>query len=111
MFDRPQKITFAEMRESGVRGLLIYCADYHCSHSDSDRSVGSPAASFSLGQIPSAPRTRNAIPPHVADENPKGKTQNQNSIDQSIEHASAALGNAHRAQHQDSTKKAPLAGG
>ena len=30
---RPQKITFGEMRESGVRGLLIYCADYHCSHS------------------------------------------------------------------------------
>jgi hypothetical protein len=28
----PQKITFAEMRSSGVRGLLIYCADYHCSH-------------------------------------------------------------------------------
>jgi hypothetical protein len=31
--DRPTKITFAEMRESGVRGILIYCADYHCSHS------------------------------------------------------------------------------
>jgi hypothetical protein len=30
--DRPQKITFAEMRASGVRGLLIYCSDYHCSH-------------------------------------------------------------------------------
>jgi hypothetical protein len=30
---RPQKITFGEMRESGVRGILIYCADYHCSHS------------------------------------------------------------------------------
>jgi hypothetical protein len=30
---RPQKITFAEMRSSGVRSLLIYCADYHCSHS------------------------------------------------------------------------------
>jgi hypothetical protein len=30
---RPQKITFGEMRSSGVRGLLIYCADYHCSHS------------------------------------------------------------------------------
>jgi hypothetical protein len=30
---RPQKITFAEMREMGVRGLLIYCADYRCSHS------------------------------------------------------------------------------
>jgi hypothetical protein len=26
---RPQKITFAEMRSSGVRG---YCSDYHCSH-------------------------------------------------------------------------------
>jgi hypothetical protein len=30
---RPQKITFGEMRPSGVRGLLIYCADYKCSHS------------------------------------------------------------------------------
>jgi hypothetical protein len=30
---RPQKITFAEMRAAGVRGLLIYCQDYHCSHS------------------------------------------------------------------------------
>jgi hypothetical protein len=29
----PQKITFAEMRESGARGLLVYCAAYHCSHS------------------------------------------------------------------------------
>ena len=29
---RPQKITFCEMRESGIRGLLIYCSDYHCSH-------------------------------------------------------------------------------
>jgi hypothetical protein len=27
-----QKITFAEMRASGVRGLLVYCADYQCSH-------------------------------------------------------------------------------
>jgi hypothetical protein len=31
--DRPAKIKFSETRESGVRGLLIYCADYHCSHS------------------------------------------------------------------------------
>jgi len=30
---RPQKITFAEMRVSGVRELLIYCQDYKCSHS------------------------------------------------------------------------------
>ena len=28
-----QKITFAEMRAAGVRGLLVYCADYRCSHS------------------------------------------------------------------------------
>jgi hypothetical protein len=30
MPDRPQ---FGEMREQGVRGLLIYCADYRCSRS------------------------------------------------------------------------------
>jgi hypothetical protein len=30
--DRPQKITFAEMRSSGVRGLLVYGADYRCCH-------------------------------------------------------------------------------
>jgi len=28
----PQKITFGEMRESGVREVLIYCRDHHCSH-------------------------------------------------------------------------------
>ena len=27
-----QKITLAEMRAAGVRGLLINCSDYHCSH-------------------------------------------------------------------------------
>ena len=30
--DNPDKITLAEMRSSGVRGVLIYCADYKCSH-------------------------------------------------------------------------------
>jgi hypothetical protein len=30
---REQKITLGEMRSSGVHGLLIYCADYRCSHS------------------------------------------------------------------------------
>jgi hypothetical protein len=30
---RQKKITFAEMRAAGVRGLLIYCSDYRCSHS------------------------------------------------------------------------------
>jgi len=29
---RQQKITFAEMRAAGVRGLLIYCSDYKGSH-------------------------------------------------------------------------------
>jgi hypothetical protein len=31
--DKPTKITFAEMRDMGIRGILIYCADYRCSHS------------------------------------------------------------------------------
>src|SRR5207248_1143591 len=31
--ERETKITFAEMRAIGVRGLLIYCSDYRCSHS------------------------------------------------------------------------------
>jgi hypothetical protein len=30
---RQQKITFGEMRAVGVRGVLVYCADYRCSHS------------------------------------------------------------------------------
>jgi len=30
---RPQKITFGEMRpDGGPTGILIYCADYNCSH-------------------------------------------------------------------------------
>jgi hypothetical protein len=40
MPDRPQKITFAEMREMDVRGVVVFCADYRCSHSvtlDADR--------------------------------------------------------------------------
>jgi hypothetical protein len=31
MVSKP-KITFGEMRQMGVRGLLVYCSDYHCSH-------------------------------------------------------------------------------
>jgi hypothetical protein len=40
---RPQKITFGEMRTSGVRGVLIYCADHKCSRSiemSADRWAG-----------------------------------------------------------------------
>ena len=33
MVKRPVKITLGEMRGIGVRGLLVYCSDYHCSHS------------------------------------------------------------------------------
>jgi hypothetical protein len=33
MTTTPQKITFGEMRESGVRDVLIYCRDHQCSHS------------------------------------------------------------------------------
>ena len=29
---RQQKIMLGEMRASGVRGLLIYCSDFRCSH-------------------------------------------------------------------------------
>jgi len=29
----PQKITFGEMRASGVRRVLVYCSGYKCSHS------------------------------------------------------------------------------
>ena len=49
-----QKITFGEMREMGVRGVLVYCADYHCSHSvalSADRwpdESGSPTSSRGL---------------------------------------------------------------
>jgi hypothetical protein len=34
---RPQKITFGEMRSSGVRGVLVYCQNYQCSHSTKDQ--------------------------------------------------------------------------
>ena len=33
MPDRPTKITFGELREMDVRGILVYSADYKCSHS------------------------------------------------------------------------------
>ena len=32
MAEPSPKITFGEMRESGARGLLIYCSDFRCSH-------------------------------------------------------------------------------
>jgi DNA-directed RNA polymerase subunit RPC12/RpoP len=32
MAARQEKITFAEMRAAGVRGIIVFCADYRCSH-------------------------------------------------------------------------------
>jgi len=29
--DRPQKITFGEMRASGVHGVVVFCSAYTCS--------------------------------------------------------------------------------
>jgi hypothetical protein len=29
---RLTKITFGEMRASGITGILVYCADFKCSH-------------------------------------------------------------------------------
>ena len=29
---RPVKITLGEMRATGIRGLVVFCADYRCSH-------------------------------------------------------------------------------
>ena len=31
MVGHGEKITLGEMREAGVRGLLVYCADHKCS--------------------------------------------------------------------------------
>ncbi len=42
MTTRPQKITFGQLRASGVHGLLIYCADYRCSHSIAMSADGWP---------------------------------------------------------------------
>lgn len=42
MAEARQKITFAEMRADGVRGLLVYCSDYRCSsfHGAQRRPMG-----------------------------------------------------------------------
>jgi hypothetical protein len=36
----PQKITFGELRASGVRDVLIYCRDHRCSHHVETSAVG-----------------------------------------------------------------------
>ena len=60
MSDPVQKITFAEMRAAGVRGVLIYCSDYRCSHStastpiDGPMTSGCPISSRGLSALPAA---------------------------------------------------------
>ena len=29
---RPQKITLGEMRQTGARGVIVFCEDYRCRH-------------------------------------------------------------------------------
>jgi hypothetical protein len=50
-----QKITFAEMRASGVRGLLIYCSDYQCSHWTAITATDGPMTSGCPVWSPSSP--------------------------------------------------------
>ena len=42
MTQRPQKITFAELRAQGVHGLIIFCQDYRCSHNITMSADGWP---------------------------------------------------------------------
>jgi hypothetical protein len=46
-----EKITLGEMRSSGVRGLLIYCSDYRCSHYIG-RAFAEPETNELLGRVP-----------------------------------------------------------
>ena len=44
MPDRPQKISFAEMRDMGVRGVIVLLRHYRCSHSLAISGNGWPDA-------------------------------------------------------------------
>jgi hypothetical protein len=43
MTERLQKITFGDMRDSGVHGVVVYCSDYRCAprggHASGDPSL------------------------------------------------------------------------
>jgi hypothetical protein len=49
--DHPQKITFGEMRESGVRDVLVYCRDHHCSQDQRRLLAGPPSPVRHRGQV------------------------------------------------------------
>lgn len=50
MTARATKITFGELRSSGVHGIIIYCANYECSHSV-ERAADAWADSIRLSDI------------------------------------------------------------
>ena len=61
MTSYPQKITFGEMRSSGVRDVLVFCRDHRCSHHvaiNADRWPDDVSRTLSL--ISSAPPAANA---------------------------------------------------
>jgi hypothetical protein len=47
-----QKITFGEMRASGVRDVLIYCRDHRCSHSTTVSANRSPRGAWPPARRP-----------------------------------------------------------
>ena len=59
-----QKITFAEMRDMGVRGIIVYCADYTCSHSIAVSGDAWPD-DFRLSDIEPRPFERGEIGPDL----------------------------------------------
>ena len=62
---RPQKITFGEMRESGVRDVLIFCRDHRCSHNvevNADGWADDVRISGTSSRGLSAPTVANAAP-------------------------------------------------
>jgi hypothetical protein len=66
MNERAQNITFTEMREMGVRGVLLVCGDYKCSHSIARPRV---PAGDRLAQTPALPA--------ISRRGPKRKTRDR----------------------------------
>jgi hypothetical protein len=50
-----------EMRESGVRGVLVYCSDYKCSHYVTASADPWPEADLAFGLLGLRPATRAGI--------------------------------------------------
>jgi hypothetical protein len=48
---QPEKISFGEMREMGVRGVVICCTEHHCSHTVEVADAGRWADEVRLSDI------------------------------------------------------------